>query len=63
MKCPLFHAANMTHEDTILNDPEDCIQEKCAWWDKVTAKCYLVTISTDLIGKEAKDGKSLTGAN
>lgn len=49
MKCPLFHAANMTHEERLLNDPEDCLKEDCAWWDRANTGCFCLGLYGELI--------------
>ena len=48
MKCPLFVANTLVDRRNEFEDWTVCLGDACAWWDKVTARCYFVTISTDL---------------
>lgn len=48
MKCPLrLFKKDFPNEDSIARTLE-CLDEDCAWWDKITARCHIVTLSVDL---------------
>ena len=48
MKCPLKHTlVEATAEKRTWRD-DNCLEEKCAWWHKATARCLVATISTDI---------------
>lgn len=32
MKCPLFTAAEISHEPEFKPAANDCLKEECAWW-------------------------------
>lgn len=48
--CPLLALRPKTLDDSVrrlvaTSRPEDCIGNKCAWWDGESSRCALVTLS------------------
>ena len=48
MKCPLFTAAEMSHEPELKPSSNDCLKEECAWWDETRACCEYRSMRIEL---------------
>ena len=48
MKCPLFTAAEMSHEPEFKPAQNDCLKEECAWWRDDIQMCAMKDISLEV---------------
>ncbi len=50
LTCPLLALKPQTLDDSVrrlvkTGRPDDCVQEKCAWWDSESGRCAVLNIA------------------
>lgn len=48
MKCPILHPDGDMGGRAIKAIPKDCLEKECAWWDKPSEGCSMLTIAMEL---------------
>ena len=50
LTCPILALKPQTLDDSVrrlvkTGRPDDCVQEKCAWWDSESSRCAVLNIA------------------
>lgn len=48
MKCPMTMNTVGIYGEKAFDEPQDCLREECAWWDKTWGSCCVLGLAENL---------------